>query len=237
VNAADYRTAQLALFDRLSAGHTPSTVVPLRSNYVDAAFCLTLVHLLPADLSASIEDELGAQLGAFASKHHWYPRRDYHLTLKNVQMAQPNATFSPDLVQRTAGAVARVCEATPPLTFDILGPVCLSTSIVLRAIGPLAHRDMVRALDRELAAVGVHDDKTYASSEVFIGNITVCRFTEPPAAELIEGVGTLRDRFLATHTVRDACLVRCDEVCSGASRATLQRFTLGGPVRPNGSSA
>jgi hypothetical protein len=222
-----YRAAQLALFDQLAAGQTASTIVPLRCAYVGAATCLTLIHLLPAELSDLIEDRVIVRLAAFRAKHHWYPPPDRHLTLKNVRRARVGAVFPPELVADASVAIARVCRAAAPLGFDLLGPVCLPTSIVVRAIGTLAHRDTMRSFDRELARAGVPDDKAYASSDVFIGNVTVCRFTEPPAADLVEAVAALRDRFIATHTVHTASLVQCDEVCSSATRIVLAEFELG----------
>ena len=226
MDARHYYAAQLALFDRLVAGHANATVVPLRSEYVGAATCLTLIHLLPNELSVLIENQILGQLGAFRSKHYWYPPSDRHLTLKNVRRARVHAAFPSELIERASSALGRVCRATTPLEFDVLGPVCLPTSIVVRAIGTLAHREMMVSFDRELSSFGVPDDKTYASNDVFVGSITVCRFTEPPAAHLIEAIAALRDQFIAKHTVRTACLVQCDEVCSSTSRVVLQEFAL-----------
>jgi hypothetical protein len=228
MDAERYRAAQLALFDRLAVGRTASTVVPLRSAYVGAATCLTLVHLLPAELSALIEDRVLGPLGAFRATHHWYPPADRHLTLKNVRRARVDATFPRELIARAGAAIGRVCKAAAALEFDLLGPVCLPTSIVVRAMGTRAHRDVMLSFDRELSRSGVPDDKTYASTDVFVGNITVCRFTQPPAADLIDAVAALRDQFITTHTVRTACLVQCDEVCSSATRVVLGQFELEG---------
>jgi 2'-5' RNA ligase len=226
MDAKRYYAAQVALFDRLVAGQTGSTVVPLRAEYVGVAMCLTLIHLLPNALSALIEDKVIGELGPFRSKHHWYPRSDRHLTLKNVRRARVHAAFPSDLVERASNAIGRVCRAASPLEFDILGPVCLPTSIVVRAIGTPAHRELMLSFDRELMVAGVPDDKAYASNDVFVGNITVCRFTEPPAEDLIEAIAALRDQFIAKHTVRTACLVQCDEVCSSGSLVLLREFAL-----------
>lgn len=226
MDATRYRAEQLALFDRLAAGATGSTIVPLRVEYVGAAIGLTLIHLLPSELSTLIENQVLDPLRAFRSKHYWYPAADRHLTLKNVRIARTHAVFPRDLVEGAANAIGRVCMTTAPLDFDILGPVCLPTSIVVRAIGTLAHRQMILSLDRELFSSGVPDDKVYASNDVFIGNITVCRFTESPAAELVEAIGALRDLFVASQTVRAASLVQCDEVCSSASRVVMKEFAL-----------
>jgi len=226
MDAGYYYAAQLALFDGLVAGHANTTVVPLRSEYVGAATCLTLVHLLPNELSVLIENQVLGRLSAFRSKHYWYPPADLHLTLKNIRRARAHPDFPGELIERASIAVGRVCRATTPLEFDVLGPVCLPTSIVVRAIGTLAHREMMVAFDRELSNLGVPDDKTYASKDIFVGNITVCRFTEPPAAHLVEAIAALRNQFIAKHTVRTACLVQCDEVCSSTSRVVLREFAL-----------
>lgn len=58
VDVGSYHAAQLALFDRLVAGHANATIVPLRAEYVGAATCLTLIHMLPKELSALIEDRV-----------------------------------------------------------------------------------------------------------------------------------------------------------------------------------
>jgi len=160
MDAGYYYAAQLALFDGLVAGHANTTVVPLRSEYVGAATCLTLVHLLPNELSVLIENQVLGRLSAFRSKHYWYPPADLHLTFKNIRRARAHPDFPGELIERASIAISRVCRATTPLEFDVLGPVCLPTSIVVRAIGTLAHREMMVAFDRELSNLGVPDDKT-----------------------------------------------------------------------------
>ncbi|MGA2657559.1 MAG: hypothetical protein ABSH34_08565 [Verrucomicrobiota bacterium] len=130
-------------------------------------------------------------------------------------------------IQQAVCAVERASRAIEPLTFAIHGPVCFPTSVVLRAFGRLKHREAVRLLDHELELAGIPDDKAYASDEVFIGNITLCRFTTMPTAALRQAVLAFEHLFLGRYSVRTMQLVQCDEVCTSRSRAIHASFTIG----------
>jgi hypothetical protein len=224
-----YFEAQRELFKSLALGAAGAAVVPLRTAYTNAARCLTVVHLLDERLANLVSRDIIAQLRETACHHHWYATHDLHLTLKNVRSAKPNRVFTPDEIQRAVGAVERAWHAIEPLSFAIHGPVCFPTSIVLRAFGTLKHREAVRRLGRELESAGISDDKRYASNEVFIGNITLCRFTTLPTAALRQAVLAREDLFLGMYTARAMQLVECDEVCSSGSRAIHASFEMGAP--------
>jgi hypothetical protein len=222
-----YFEAQRELFKSLALGAAGAAVVPLRTAYTNAARCLTVVHLLDEPLASVISQVIIAQLREIEGHHHWYATHDLHLTLKNVRSAKPNRVFTPDEIQRAVGAVERAWHAIEPLSFAIHGPVCFPTSIVLRAFGTLKHREAVRLLDRELDLAGIPDDKGYASNEVFIGNITLCRFSTMPTADLRQAVLAQEGLFLGMYNPRTMQLVECDEVCSSGSRVVHASLKIG----------
>jgi hypothetical protein len=224
-----YFEAQRELFKSLALGTAGAAVVPLRTTYTNAARCLTVVHLLDERWASVISRDIIAQLRETAGHHHWYPTHDLHLTLKNIRSAKPNRVFTPDETQRAVKAVERASHAIEPLSFAIHGPICFPTSIILRAFGTLKHRVAVRRLGRELELAGISDDKRYASNEVFIGNITLCRFTTLPTAALRQAVKAREDLAIGRYVADTMQLVECDEVCSSGSRVIHASFKIRAP--------
>jgi hypothetical protein len=81
-------------------------------------------------------------------------------------------------------------------------------------------RETVRALTRAFQEAGIVADKLNASSDVFTGNITFCRFTAQPRTELLEYAARLSDMSLGQFLASTLQLVSCDEVCSCESMRT-----------------
>ncbi len=227
MNEREYLEAQRSLFASLAFGSATATVVPVRKEYANAAMCLTVVHLLREQLATDISREIIEPLRETTKQHYWYPAHDLHLTLKNVRNARPDRVYSFDEVERAVTAVERASRKIEPLDFAIHGPICFPTSIVLRAYGSLKHRDAVRVLDRELTLAEIPDDKTYASDEIYLGNITICRLTGPLTEEFRQAVADCEHRFLGTYRVQTVQLIQCDEVCSAGSRRVHSSFRLG----------
>ena len=227
MNERQYLEAQHSLFKSLALGSATAAVVPLRKAYENAATCLTIVHLLQEQLATAISEEIIAPLREADGQPYWYPAHDLHLTLKNIRSAKPDRVYTSEEVKQAVRAVERASRELEPLDFAIHGPICLPTSIVLRAYGTLKHRDAVRVLDRELALAEIPDDKAYASDQVFIGNITICRFTAQPTGALRQAVADYEHRFLGTYRVTTMQVVQCDEVCSAGSRSVHASLELG----------
>jgi hypothetical protein len=223
-----YFEAQQDLFESLALGTAGAAVIPVRTTYTNAARCLTVVHLLDEPLACRIYQDIIAPLRQIEGHHHWYPANDLHLTLKNVRSAKPNRVYTAEEIRRAVRAVERASPAIEPLTFAIRGPIFFPTSVILRAFGTLKHRDAVRLLGRELELAGIPDDKGYASNEVFIGNITLCRFTTMPTADLRQAVLAREGRFLGMYNARTMQLVECDEVYSSGSRVIHASLKIGG---------
>jgi len=223
-----YFEAQQDLFKSLALGAAGAVVIPIRTTYTNAARCLTVVHLLDEPLAGLISQAIIAPLRETEGHHHWYPAHDLHLTLKNVRSAKPNRVYTAEEIRRAVRAVERASPAIEPLTFAIRGPIFFPTSVILRAFGTLKHRDAVRLLGRELELAGIPDDKGTASNEVFIGNITLCRFTTMPTADLRQAVLAREGRFLGMYNARTMQLVECDEVYSSGSRVIHASLKIGG---------
>jgi hypothetical protein len=222
-----YFEAQQDLFKSLALGTAGAAVIPVRTTYTNAARCLTVVHLLDEPLACRIYQDIIAPLRQIEGHHYWYPAQDLHLTLKNVRSAKPNRVYSAEEIEQAVRAVERASPAIEPLTFAIHGPICFPTSVTLRAFGTLKHREAVRLLDRELDLAGIPDDKGYASKEVFVGNITLCRFTTMPTADLRQAVLAHEGLFLGMYNPRTMQLVECDEVCSSGSRVVHASLKIG----------
>lgn len=221
-----YHNAQQALFTALAAGGAAS-VVPIRKQYVGAALCLTVIHLLDEQIASLISKDIISVLRDIEDHHYWYSTQDLHLTIKNIRSAKPSRSYGSGDIRQAIIAIQRACMDIAPLRFSIRSPICLSSSVVLKVFGMLDHRDAIHRLDAELVRAGIPDDKTYLSNDVFIGNITLCRFTEPPGMTLRSAVASMEHLDLGRYVVDSIQLVECDEVCSTASRIVYAMESLG----------
>lgn len=236
MNQDSYRTAQHDLFKSLAQGSASTTIVPLRTQYEDVAFCLSFIHLLDRSLSQLISQQIIDPLRAIEPRHHWYATDDLHLTIKNVRSAAVGRSYAPSEVQGCVAALRSAAPTLVPMDFEILGPTALPTSIVLRAFGNPDHRRAVLDLDKCLTEVGMADDKKYGSSEVFVGNITIGRFTQQPSDGLKARVSALSSTAFGTYNVGSLQLIECDEVCSSSSRVVHASIVLSDRQNNDGAS-
>jgi hypothetical protein len=224
---SDYRQAQERLFGAISAGKARSTGVPMRASYTNAAICLSVLTFPPAQISARISELLIQPLAAIEPAHHYYPAPTLHLTILGVRAARTPPTFSNDDVAIAADVLRNVAPRLRPLQFDLNGVARFPASLVVRAFATTMLRDTVRTLTHAFREAGIVADKLNAADDVFVGNITFCRFTAQPRAELLECAARLSDVSLGQLVAATLQLVSCDEVCSSESMRTHATVDVG----------
>jgi hypothetical protein len=224
-NESEYRRAQERLFAAIAANEGRGSLVPMRASYANAATCLSVLTFPPAEIAARIDAELIRPLAAIEPSHHYYPPQSLHLTVVGVRAAHAPPTFSNDDIALAADALRSVAGRLRPLQFDLNGVARFPASLVVRAFATTVLRDTVRTLTHALREAGIVADKVNASDDVFTGNITFCRFTVQPGAELLGRSAQFRGVSLGRFVATTMQLVSCDEVCSRESmhaHATVQ---------------
>jgi 2'-5' RNA ligase len=232
----DYSRQQRQLVSRLrerlkSNGATRATVVPIQSDYVaDRAFCLTSVAFPPRDVARRIEREFIAPLRAVEPRHYFYPRESFHVTIKNVQVVHDPPTFSePDAEQ-----VSRMLHDRVPrhraFSFQVGDLLTFPSSVSLIGYCDARLAHLIEDLDRGLSEINLPDNKRYVSDTIFFGNLTLCRFVEPPSDRLLDAIESLgRDTLPETNLmlpVEELTLISCNAVCHPDSRRIYGSYRL-----------
>jgi hypothetical protein len=224
---SDYRQAQERLFAAISANNARGTLVPMRTSYMNAATCLSVITFPPPEIAARITDQLIQPLAAIEPSHHYYPAPTLHLTIFGVRAAHVPPTFSNDDIAIAADVLRNLAHSLRAPQFDLNGVVRFPASLVVRAFATTMLRDTVRTLTHAFHEAGIVTDKLNASNDVFTGNITFCRFTAQPRAELVECAARLGDVSLGQFVASTMQLVSCDEVCSSESMRTHAGVRVG----------
>jgi 2'-5' RNA ligase len=227
----DYRTQQKQIIDqlRLGAGQpgTKATVVPIKPDYRnDPAIALTSVVFVPEALGRAIAEHIVDPLKAIEPGHYYYPLDSLHLTVKNVRSVHNPPRFSAADVKKVDRLFAKIIPQHRSFTVRLEELVPFSTSLSLIAYsGEPLHR-LVQALDAGLDHIGLPDDKRYVSKEVIFGNVTLCRYVQPPSERFLEAVTESAHGFRAELRIKRVHLITCNAVCAPEHRVCIAPYRL-----------
>ena len=230
---SDYRRQQEQIIDqlRLGAGQpgAKATVVPIKRDYRnDPATGLTSVIFVPEELGRAISQQIIAPLKAIEPDHYYYPLESLHLTIKNVRSVHNPPCFTSSDVGKVDWLFAQIVPQHRVFTLWLEELVPFSTSLSLIAYsGEQLHR-LVHALDAGLDDIGVPDNKRYVSKEVIFGNVTLCRYVQPPSERFLSAVAERAHVFAAELKVERVALITCNAVCAPESRDHVGSYWLNG---------
>jgi hypothetical protein len=229
----DYRRQQKQIIDqlRLGAGQpgAKATVVPIKQDYRhDPAIALTSVVFVPEALGRAIAEHIIDPLTAIEPDHYYYPPDSLHLTVKNVRSVHNPPHFTTADVKKVDRLFAQMIPRHSAFTVQLEELVPFSTSLSLVAYsGDRLHR-LVQALDTGLRDIGLPDDKRYVSKEVIFGNVTLCRYVQPPSERFLQAVVERAYAFTAELRIEVVHLISCNAVCALESRDRVGSYWLRG---------
>ena len=202
--------------------------VPIQANYAaDPALCLTSVVFIPPEIGDTIYRALVEPLQAAAPQHYYYRPEAMHLTIKNIRRIHHPPRFSPDDIRTVNQVFQGVLARHTPFTISLEETAPFATSVVLVGYSDERLGRLVQALDSGLTAAGLPDDKQYISDTVFFGNVTLCRYVQPPSAAFLAQVEALAHRFCCPLPVEQVHLISCNAVCAPALRTVWHTYRLG----------
>lgn len=226
-----YRDKQKQLVAQIRAQHdqltTGMSIVPIRRSYTSSVEqCLTLVAFLPLDLSNWIVRNFVAPLRRAQSDHHFFAPDALHMTVKNVRKLASPPNFTRRLVDSVNSQFAKRIPAHKRIEMSIEDYLLLDTSISLIGYCDSTLLALIRSLDQGLREIGVYDDKSYASSTIFFGNVTICRFTRFPSAAFLTTIQRLPPWKPAVFTLDALHLISCDAGCDASTRTIYYSYGL-----------
>lgn len=220
-----YRQKQLidSIRNDVSTVTAQASVVPMQADYAaDPGRCLTSVMFVPPPIANRLQKEVQQTLAYVEPQHYYNPPESMHITIKNVRIAEAPPAFDETDIATVQACFADIVPRHTrfPFVFEELVVFPNSVSLVGYSGEPL--KALVQSLDGGLREVGLADNKRYLSDEVFFGNITLCRFTHPPSASLIQSVDDLNRNWQPV----EICLSHIELIAGNASAtpATLKRL-------------
>jgi hypothetical protein len=204
--------------------------VPMVNNYADAQRCLTTIAFLSPELIDTFMQQVIEPLRSIEPDHHHFTPKTLHTTLKNIRIIHDPPTFRAADIARVKSLYGQLIPTLPAYDISFEAVVRLPTSVAVMGFTDERLKTTVQALDRGLKSIGLADDKTYASGDVFFANSSVVRFTHPPSEQFLEAVRAMRSLRLGGFMVREVALVSCDAVMSPESLTIHGRYQLAGSI-------
>jgi hypothetical protein len=230
---SDYRRQQKQLIDqlRLGAGQpgAKATVVPMKRDYRhDPAIGLTSVAFVPPELGRAISQDIIEPLKAIEPDHYYYEPDSMHLTVKNIKSVHNPPHFTPTDARQAGRLFARIIPRHGAFSVQLEELVPFSTSLSLIAYSGAPLHKLVQALDAGLKEIGVPDDKRYVSKAVIFGNVTLCRYVQPPSERFLNAVTERAHAFTAELKIEAVHLITCNAVCAPEWRDYIGSYWLNG---------
>lgn len=193
----------------------------------DPAMALTSVAFLPPPLARDIRRAVIAPLQLMEPQHYYYPPRAMHLTIKNVRTVHDPPLYTAADIHQAHELFDHVSARHAPFAFTLEQVVALAGSICLIGYGNEQFRELVLDLRAGLQRLGIPDDVPLASTEVFFGNVTLCRYESAPSDGLLRAIMERAYSYRADLRVETIHLITCNRACAPASRRILHTYRLG----------
>jgi 2'-5' RNA ligase len=214
------------LQNALNGGDRLSSTVECVADYAnDQRFCLTSVALVGHVLSIKLEPII-QKLKKISPQHHFYNSDALHLTIQNVRVIADPASFDDATIEHAKTAFGSVIADFEPLHFDLDGLLIMPTSAAVVAYGEEKFFALCCRLRESLIKEGIPDNKEYIRDDVVFGNVTFCRYTEPPTSAFLAELERHRDVKFGAFVVDRIHLLATNSVLSPAYTKRLQEFVL-----------
>jgi 2'-5' RNA ligase len=225
-----YSQLQREVVDQLLYGSSSASmpsIVPMEPDYRgEIRRCLTSVAFVPINTAERIQSNIIDSLREIDPTHYYYPPDTMHITIKNIRTVHAPPLFTNTDIEKCKSVFSEVSARHPPFSFELSQVVVFSTSVSVIGFCDKRLKDLILDLDSELQNAEVPDNKKYISDSVFFGNVTVCRFTAPPSARLLQAAREMQTAVNETVPVTDINLITCDSVCSSSSCTLIDSFQL-----------
>lgn len=204
-----------------------ATIVEMRDDYEeDQAICLTTVVFIPPEIENIIQNKIIAPLREIDDTQYYLKPGSFHLTIKNLRTINNPPLFDDEHIKKAQEVMSVNIPKYDSFDFELKGLAKFPTSLSLVGYSSDALFNLVSNLDYELKQAGIPDNKKYASSEVYFGNITFCRFTSQPSEEFLKKYEELKDMYVGKLEVKEISLITANAVCSSGTKNIIATYKL-----------
>jgi 2'-5' RNA ligase len=192
----------------------------------DPRLALVCLYFVPEQVQDFILSEISSPLRAADPALYFYPRASLHLTVKNVRYINSPPNYTAADIQKVRRGFRGVVPGIKAFPMDLEWIFEQPSSLSVCGFSDDSLLRIVNTLNQTLIDVGVPDDKKYFSQEIFFGNVSFCRFQEPPNQAFREKVRELKQVKVGRVTIDKVWLVETDLVCHPARTRVLEEFRL-----------
>ncbi len=226
-----YQEKQYKLFQDIEesckSGKNISTLVETISDYGnDNKICLTSVVFIPEDLRNVIIKNIIEPLNKLDSGQYYYLPDSLHITLQNIRTVSNPPLFNNDDIDKVKKVFKEVIPKYKSLSFELKGLFELPNSLSIRAYSSEYLRDLRLEIMDKLEEVGVPDNKTYASNDIFFGNSSICRYVKNPNKDFFEKVKELKNETIGILDVKKISLITTNAVCHPNKTKVIEEYNL-----------
>lgn len=226
-----YQQKQRELFDRLEEkfkkGERPATIVEAVSDYInDNRICLTSVVFVQKTLRVIIDKKLIKPLREADPRQYYHLPQSFHLTIQNIRTINHPPLFNDGDIAKAKIVFEKVIPKYRQFEFKLEGLFELPTSLGIRAFSDDTIKNLCFELRKRLKAVGVPDNKKYISDEIIIGNVSVCRYTQPPNNAFLAEVKKLKNVEIGQLPIKTISLITTNAVCHPKWTRIVKEFVL-----------
>lgn len=213
-----YWQKQLKLIEEIEKkskrGENPSTIVePVKDYANDDRICLTGVVFVPKELEQKILDELIKPLQEVDASQYFYVSGSLHVTIQNVRTINNPPLFTNNDIQKASKVFEELVPRHKSFRLELKRLFELPTSLALCAFSDQSLKELVFELRAELSKAGVPDNKSYASDDVVLGNVTIARYTQEPKDEFKNKIKELKETKIGNFDVQRIFLITTNSVC------------------------
>jgi len=196
-------------------GRSHSSVVkPVKDYRHDTRIALTSVVFLPAEKEEKIIREVIEPLQKADRRHYYYLPKTLHITIQNIRTISDPPLFTKEDIEKAQRVFEKIIPQHSPISFQIKRLFELPTSLAMCAFSDETLKNLILDLRKELIKAGVPDNKTYASDEIFFGNVTIARYADTPNQAFFETVSKLKNVDIGEVTFKKVSLITTNAVSS-----------------------
>lgn len=197
----------------------------------DRRLALVTLYFVPEEVQQVIQKEVIVPLQAADPAPYYYPSSSLHLTVKNVRYVNWPPSYTPREVEQVRQAYREVVPRLPAFPMELEGLFEQPGSLSVCGFSDDTLRSTINTLDQTLYDAGVPDDKKYFSQDVFFGNVSFCRFQNPPNQAFRDKVRELKEIKVGSVLIDRVWLVETDLVCHPDRTIVFEEFGMG-PEKP-----
>lgn len=184
------------------------------------------IAFIPEKLQRIIQHKIIDPLKKADPEQYFYPSKSLHLTIQNIRTINKPPMFTEDDIEKAKDVFSRTVPAFSCLNYKIKHLFELPTSLGIRAYAEEPLKNLCTSLRQELTKSGVSDDKTYASDDVFFGNISISRFTKKPNKDFFKEIENLKNTKVGELSIKSVHLVTTNSVCHPKKTKILGEYHL-----------